>query len=106
MITVISIFIIFFAVVTIASDASGGVFYYFGNKLARYLGLQDTPKPSTQVSDVAKVVELAEGRIRVEYQGTTWFARSNAAAVKISVGDSVKVINREGLTLLIEKVPE
>jgi membrane protein implicated in regulation of membrane protease activity len=42
-------------------------------------------------------------RLRVRFQGSYWFARANPLAL-LSPGESVRVVGRQNLTLLVEKI--
>lgn len=60
-----------------------------------------TDKTAFEFAEVLEAVsENAEGRIK--YNGTTWNAVSVSG--KIEAGSSVKIIRREGLTFLVEKI--
>lgn len=75
------------------------------NWLAQKLGLQEPPRPPGaeligKRGTVAQDSSYGAGA-RVEHQGTTWGAH-DAAGKALSVGQEVRVVKVNGLTLVVE----
>lgn len=61
---------------------------------------------SSKIEDEATIEAVIQpGRLwRVYYQGTSWKARSNQN-VSLEVGDTVYVVDRQNITLIVEPAP-
>lgn len=78
-----------------------------GLPVAHWVRARLRNRASEQVSrdDVGRTVTVAEsgpGRLRVSYRGTTWDARlADAAAAEPTVGQTLRIVDRDGNTLLL-----
>ena len=65
---------------------------------------EDNENFNIEIGKIIPVVELIEPNViggKVKYQGTLWPAKSDKT---ISPGDSVEIIGRENITLIVRKI--